>query len=647
VAVQPDDSIVVVGNTTACSGSNQTSCESDALIERYDSSGTPDPSFGGGDGMVMEPTIQAAAVALEPTSGKIVVGGTSYNPVLEERELAVARLNSDGSFDSSFGGGDGIATAPLTVSGAEGLLVWSGSMVLQPSGKVVLAGEYEVSEELAPGFTEWEQHPILVRFDADGTPDSSFGSDGVATGPRGRVFGLAEDSGGRLLTAGRINSQFGVMRFDASGGLDSTFGNAGEAIVELSQTGSQADSVLVEPGGKIVASGWGYLPAIVRFDADGNLDKFFGGGDGITYSNFGQPPGGTGAAIALARQPDGKIVFSGQWIPDEDNFADEWAVGRLYPTGDLDPTFGSGGLVKTQFQAQTSESYATGVALQDDGKILAVGGTGDDASMLALARYLGGSNAPEPGKRHILITKGGIGKGGVYAPELNCGVNCGASYEEGQTVELDAFAEWGSSFEGWTTISGDPGTCTGAATPCQATLEGDLKLEARFKNEPAPEPTLTINRSGLGSGTVLSIPAGINCGTSCSHQFASGSSLELLASPSPGSTFTGWSGGGCSGTGPCTVLLSSNVTVIATFATSSSGGGESPAGGDTPGGGGATGLPATAAPASGTAAQPGPSQPPVAPPLKCRKGFRKKTAAGKQSCVKIKKHRKHKRSRRR
>jgi hypothetical protein len=77
---------------------------------------------------------------------------------------------------------------------------------------------------------------------------------------------------------------------------------------------------------------------------------------------------------------------------------------------------------------------------------------------------------------------------------------------------------------------------------------------------------LTVSKAGTGSGTITSTPAGISCGTSCSGIYASGTALTLTATPAPGSTFAGWSGGGCTGTGSCTVTLNAATEVTATFA---------------------------------------------------------------------------------
>ena len=81
---------------------------------------------------------------------------------------------------------------------------------------------------------------------------------------------------------------------------------------------------------------------------------------------------------------------------------------------------------------------------------------------------------------------------------------------------------------------------------------------------PVPDYNLTANLSGSGTGTVVSLPAGINCGTTCNSQFAETSSVTLTAVPNPGYTFVGWSGA-CSGTGNCTLTMSGNTTVTATF----------------------------------------------------------------------------------
>ena len=82
--------------------------------------------------------------------------------------------------------------------------------------------------------------------------------------------------------------------------------------------------------------------------------------------------------------------------------------------------------------------------------------------------------------------------------------------------------------------------------------------------------TLTVTKAGTGGGTVTSNPSGISCGSTCQANFTTGINVTLTASADAGSSFTGWSGGGCSGTGPCTITLNSNTTIDAAFALSGS-----------------------------------------------------------------------------
>lgn len=79
---------------------------------------------------------------------------------------------------------------------------------------------------------------------------------------------------------------------------------------------------------------------------------------------------------------------------------------------------------------------------------------------------------------------------------------------------------------------------------------------------------LTVNKGGAGSGTVTSSPAGISCGSGCSSTFSSGTSVTLTANADSGSTFSGWAGGGCTGTGMCSITMTAATTVTATFNTS-------------------------------------------------------------------------------
>src|SRR5437867_590289 len=157
----------------------------------------------------------------------------------------------------------------------------------------------------------------------------------------------------------------------------------------------------------------------------------------------------------------------------------------------------------------------------------------------------------------LTVAPSGTGVGTVTsAPAgIDCGATCTASYSYNTTVTLTATPALGSAFTGW---SG--GGCTGTG-PCTVTLTAATAVTASF----TPTFVLTVSKPGAGAGTVSSTPAGIDCGPTCTASFVSGTVVTLTAAPAAGSVFTGWSGGACSGTGPCTLTLTATTAVTATF----------------------------------------------------------------------------------
>lgn len=168
----------------------------------------------------------------------------------------------------------------------------------------------------------------------------------------------------------------------------------------------------------------------------------------------------------------------------------------------------------------------------------------------------------------LTVTKSGTGAsiGSVTSSGINCGTDCSEPYSNGTPVTLTATAPTGSTFTGW---AGGTLTCntsyvspSGNGGTCDLTVAASGTIVASFT---AP-PTLTVVKAGTGSGTITG--TGISCGTSgtgdCTELY--GSSILLTATLGSGSTFAGWSGGGCSGTGTtCTPALTVSGTVTATF----------------------------------------------------------------------------------
>ena len=158
----------------------------------------------------------------------------------------------------------------------------------------------------------------------------------------------------------------------------------------------------------------------------------------------------------------------------------------------------------------------------------------------------------------LTLTKSGTGTGTVASspPGIACGASCSADFASGTAVSLTATPDPGSTFAGWS------GACSGTGA-CSVTMDAAKSVSANFTASPGLF-TLTVAKSGAGTGTVTSTPSGISCGTTCSASFASGAVVSLTASPDSGSTFAGWSGA-CSGTGACSVTMDAAKSVSANF----------------------------------------------------------------------------------
>jgi hypothetical protein len=168
----------------------------------------------------------------------------------------------------------------------------------------------------------------------------------------------------------------------------------------------------------------------------------------------------------------------------------------------------------------------------------------------------------EPALYDLSVTKQGGGDGTVTSSPagVDCGADCASQYEEGTSVTLTAASQGQSSFKGW------DGSCSGTQNTCTLTMDEAKDVIANF--DPPPNlANLAVTKSGPGSGTVTSSPAGVNCGTDCSENYPVGTSVTLTAAAAAKSTFGGW-GGACTGTGTtCTLTMDAGKTTTATFNT--------------------------------------------------------------------------------
>jgi hypothetical protein len=162
---------------------------------------------------------------------------------------------------------------------------------------------------------------------------------------------------------------------------------------------------------------------------------------------------------------------------------------------------------------------------------------------------------------NLTVSTSGTGTGSVAATPTGtaCGSGC-TSYATGTVVTLTATAASGSTFAGW---SG--GGCSGTGT-CSVTMNADESVTATFNQNLLD---LTFSTSGNGSGSIAADPVGAICGSDC-YSYASGTAVTLTATPTSGSTFEGWSGA-CSGTGDCKVTMTTNLSVVASFSSTTTG----------------------------------------------------------------------------
>ena len=161
----------------------------------------------------------------------------------------------------------------------------------------------------------------------------------------------------------------------------------------------------------------------------------------------------------------------------------------------------------------------------------------------------------------LSVAKEGAGKGSVTSsPEgIDCGSACSASYPPETVVTLSASPSGPSVFTGWS------GGCSGSSITCQVTMSQDRDVSANFGLSEGPTQKLTVWKSGTGDGTVMSSPAGIECGAFCVEDFVEGAVVRLTASAFEGSKFMGWSGACSGGESTCQVVMGSGRLVMAEF----------------------------------------------------------------------------------
>lgn len=301
------------------------------------------------------------------SDGKVVVVGFTSNGT--NNDFAVARLNLDGSLDTSFGTGGKVLIA--VGSGDDR----ANSVAIQTDGRIVVAGSANngTNDDFA-----------VVRLNANGTLDTSFDMDGRATVAVGagldQANGVAVQSDGKIVVAGTSNNgtndDFAVVRLNANGGLDTSFDADGRATITVGAGLDQASDVAIQSDGRIVVVGTSSNGvtndfAAVRLNSTGSLDTTFDGDGKATVD----VAAGNDTGTRVALQSDGKIVIGGTAAVSGTN---QMAAVRLNANGSLDTGFDGDG--KASIAVGSGNAQATDVAVQGNGKILIVGSASNGAN---------------------------------------------------------------------------------------------------------------------------------------------------------------------------------------------------------------------------------------------------------------------------
>lgn len=354
IAEQADGKIIVGGATPGF-----------ALLARFNADGMLDNSFGN-NGLVLTDVDQSndfiGAVVMQP-DGKIVAGGVRFNSVADGQAIVMRHL-PNGSLDNSFGT-NGIRTLPI--SGALDSFVKA--IAMQPDGRIAVFGEYWTG-------SVWESY--ATRLNSDGSTDNSFGVVQLDVSATGSDYStdIALQPDGKLLLCGSVESPAGggmyIVRLNADGTFDNSFGTGGKKVLDIGGGGTdEAYSVRVQPDGRILVCGvvdgpLGYRIGVARLLADGTLDASFATAGAAQFNlavdNWATP--------SLALQPDGKIIMA---TANNTAPAPRVKVVRMLADGTLDAGFGTNGIGTSNATSGNNEEAAVRTLFLSDGGIAVAG----------------------------------------------------------------------------------------------------------------------------------------------------------------------------------------------------------------------------------------------------------------------------------
>lgn len=301
VALQKDQKILLAGQ-------RRSGGDFDFAMARYRRDGTLDPAFGNGGKVTTDfggEVDDAEALAVQKDGRVVLAGGSD---AAGQFDFALARYNRNGTPDASFGTGGML----LTDFGGPGDFALA--LAIQSDGKIVAGGEVFVG-----GLEDF----ALARYQRNGRLDTSFGSGGKVTtdfdGGDDSIRAVLVQKDGKIVAIGPVFAfglyQFGLARFNADGSLDSSFGTEGKVTTSFTGLLDRPAAAVLQKDGRIVVAGsTGFMEslnfAVARYNRDGTLDAEFGVGGKMTTDFDGM----LDEANAVAIQRDGRIVAAGEAV---------------------------------------------------------------------------------------------------------------------------------------------------------------------------------------------------------------------------------------------------------------------------------------------------------------------------------------------
>ncbi len=455
VAVQPDGKILIGGSFNVVAGVSRNG------LARLNADGSLDTTF------VPPPFSQSDLVAplkiIAQPDGKILVAGNNFR--IGGVLYPLIRLNADGSVDASF-------NLPSISSSIVGL-------ALQPDGKILIGGDFE--------FIGTVPRKIVARLNSDGTLDNSFDIGLPYANHNGRADAFAIQPDGKIIAGGGITLTVGtttfnnVVRLNPNGSPDTTFSVAGDSL-------DTVQAIILQADGKIYLGGnssgnTGSRNSLTRVNANGSVDSSYNSTIALGSQVYD-----------LLQEPSGKVIAVGNFCATP--FEQGCTISRFNTNGSRDAFYP----ITANCTNQGPDNTPLALARQSDGKIL-IGGRFQTVSCFARQRIV--RLQSDPIVPNISIGNVSLNEGNSGTTNFNFTVSLSAATTQIVTVNY-------STADGTATAPGDYQTASGTLTFAPGEISKTVTVFVSGDTAVEPNETFTVNLSGAVNGTIL---GGVGTGT--------------------------------------------------------------------------------------------------------------------------------------